>query len=241
MPAVPRTTPTSTQNSRPTSSVSSQSSLTKKDISSSLRETRGQHQDQLGIAPLTDASTQKDEQDQPLIQNIHHLDTPQAFLRAEIGAQHQYQPDITPLSNAVIREEAHVIDSEAALKPKSRDEPSLLPETTPLDIIDTLQGRRITVDYPAELGNTPLHYAVNRKDKDEILRLLKAGADPYLPNDDGETPMSRAIHDKWPSYRILKLQLRGEEPDPQQKAHLSALHFALLHDDWESIPFENLL
>ena len=59
-------------------------------------------------------------------------------------------------------------------------------------------------NYQGPFGNTLLHGAVLSNDRQEIERLLAAGADPRIPNREGRTPIQVAMLLGYPGlYELL--------------------------------------
>lgn len=62
----------------------------------------------------------------------------------------------------------------------------------PVDARLTFHQDRLDADENSELGNTALHIAVNLDNPEVASLLVKAGANPHLPNSAGQTPMGLA-------------------------------------------------
>jgi len=58
------------------------------------------------------------------------------------------------------------------------------------DVINYLINKGIDINAQDIYGMTPLHYALRSKNIDAAIALLKAGANPNLPNERGITPLS---------------------------------------------------
>lgn len=58
------------------------------------------------------------------------------------------------------------------------------------DVINYLINKGIDINAQDIYGMTPLHYALRSKNAEAAIALLKAGANPNLPNQDGLIPLS---------------------------------------------------
>ena len=58
------------------------------------------------------------------------------------------------------------------------------------DVINYLINKGIDINAQDIYGMTPLHYALQSKNAEAAIALLKAGANPNLPNQDGLIPLS---------------------------------------------------
>ena len=71
-------------------------------------------------------------------------------------------------------------------------------------------------------GDTPLHYAVNRKDWHVIEQLVRAGANPRAANNEGVRPLDRADP-------ITRLRVRQVLNDMSWLARALPLPLSLAH------------
>ena len=60
----------------------------------------------------------------------------------------------------------------------------------PSDVINYLINKGIDINAQDIYGMTPLHYALRSKNAEAAIALLKAGANPNLPNQNGLIPLS---------------------------------------------------
>lgn len=63
----------------------------------------------------------------------------------------------------------------------------------PVNIINYLIGKGVDVNAQDIYGMAPLHYALRSKNAEAAIALLKAGANPNLPNRDNLIPLRMAI------------------------------------------------
>lgn len=78
------------------------------------------------------------------------------------------------------------------------------------EIASLLIGAGAAIDAPGDLGNTPLHYAVERDQSPDLARLLvEGGADMAKPNKAGETPLHIAAAQNHEVAEVL-LQYGGK-------------------------------
>jgi ankyrin repeat protein len=83
--------------------------------------------------------------------------------------------------------------------------------TGPIEVLEELlkKGADPNVQYPRLTGNTPLHMAAWSGLTAEVELLLRYGANPAIPNGEGQTPLDVA-NEKFPQIReIISRRLHG--------------------------------
>lgn len=100
--------------------------------------------------------------------------------------------DITLLNDTFfIKKELNVLDITSSEKWNWLHMCNLNPKApAPLSVINFYIEHGVSINAQDIYGMTPLHYAFESKNIDAVITLLKAGANPNLPNERGITPLS---------------------------------------------------
>ncbi len=121
----------------------------------------------------------------------------------------------------------------------------LLLDKLDLDTVkEILKDNKVNINHQDKSqGNTPLHNAMESPNctLEIIKKFLSLGADPYLPNEAGQSALQFAVQKQLHPDIILALQLRGEQPDPNNASHQTPVHFALADETSTAEDIEALL
>ena len=82
-----------------------------------------------------------------------------------------------------------------------------------LHIVDFLVQNSSNLDRKTKEGNTPLHYCVIQNQPEAMRLLLRSGASPDLPNNNGKTPLSIA---RERGYHLCEELVSAGRPDDSQ-------------------------
>ncbi|HNB70688.1 MAG TPA: ankyrin repeat domain-containing protein [Acidobacteriota bacterium] len=97
-----------------------------------------------------------------------------------------------------------------------------------IEIIEALITRGVKVDGPRKFPSpTPLQIAVDFRQEQSVVALLKAGANPNAVDHNGDTPLIRAISARLPNYVKLLLEAGGN-PNLPNEGESTPLKFASL-------------
>ncbi len=83
-------------------------------------------------------------------------------------------------------------------------------------------AKNVDVNARDDAGSTPLHQAAAFGRLDAVQLLLKHGADPTLRNQEGDTPLDRAVKMKLPNQEKLIETLKAAQAAAKQKKQKSA-------------------
>jgi len=97
------------------------------------------------------------------------------------------------------------------------------------DMVNFLIENRSEINARDGYENSPLHYAVNSPCITRLL--LTKGANPNLQNEEGDTPLHRAINDNAPFESILLLLSKGADPTLRNADGRTCLFLAMQKED----------
>jgi ankyrin repeat protein len=147
-----------------------------------------------------------------------------ALLESGVRIGHYDKNDITPLFQASSNGNAPIVKAliEAGAKV---DE---LNEYNQYDYDDLLIGENDDGDLVSESESTALYIACVNKHKDVIKLLLKAGANPDIPNEEGTTPLCETVkyYDKYNTNIIKSLIAANADVNKADMDSRTPLYYA---------------
>ncbi|USN50942.1 MAG: ankyrin repeat domain-containing protein [Myxococcales bacterium] len=167
----------------------------------------------------------------------------EALIKSGAEVDEQDDQGNTALHLAIVRKEKDAVIAllEGGANPNIKENSNsftplhLAASAGQIEVIEALIKSRAEVDEQDDQGNTALHLAIVRKEKDAVIALLEGGANPNIKeNSNSFTPLHLAANTG--QIEVIEALIKSEaEVDEQDDQGNTALHLAIVRKEKDAV------